>query len=58
MQDNEEVDTFIQEALTKIQDGSLMADDLVALTLETGKFGVAGMLYWIGRIPRRTATPR
>ena len=43
MQDNEEIDTFIQEALTKIQDDALMVDDLVALTLETGKFGVEGM---------------
>ena len=43
IQDNEDVDAFIQEALTKIQDDSLSADDLVALTLETGKFGVEGM---------------
>lgn len=43
MQDNEEIDTFIQEALTKIQDDALMVDDLVTLTLETGKFGVEGM---------------
>ena len=43
MQDNEEVDAFIQKALTKIQDDSLSVDDLVALTLETGKFGVDGM---------------
>ena len=43
IQDNEDVDTFIQKALTKIQDDSLSADDLVALTLETGKFGVEGM---------------
>ena len=43
MQDNEEIDTFIQEALTKIQDDALMVDDLVMLTLETGKFGVEGM---------------
>nr|WP_072515023.1 hydroxylamine reductase [Ndongobacter massiliensis] len=43
LQDNEEVDAFMQEALTKTQDDSLSADDLVALTLETGKFGVEGM---------------
>lgn len=43
MQDNEEVDAFIQEALTKIQDDTLSVEDLVALTLETGKFGVEGM---------------
>lgn len=43
IQDNEDVDAFIQKALTKIKDDSLSADDLVALTLETGKFGVEGM---------------
>ena len=43
IQNNEDVDAFIQKALTKIQDDSLSADDLVALTLETGKFGVEGM---------------
>lgn len=43
IQDNEDVDAFIQKALTKIQDDSLLTDDLVALTLETGKFGVEGM---------------
>ena len=43
IQDNEDVDAFIQKALTKIQDDSLSVDDLVALTLETGKFGVDGM---------------
>lgn len=43
IQDNEEVDAFIQKALTKIQDDSLSVDDLVELTLETGKFGVDGM---------------
>ena len=43
IQDNEDVDAFIQKALTKIQDDSLSVDDLVALTLETGKFGVEGM---------------
>lgn len=41
--DNGEVDAFIQEALTKVQDDSLSVDELVALTLETGKFGVEGM---------------
>ena len=43
IQDDEDVDAFIQKALTKIQDDSLSVDDLVALTLETGKFGVDGM---------------
>lgn len=41
--DNEEVDAFLQSALAKLLDDSMSADDLVALTLETGKFGVDGM---------------
>ena len=43
LQDDEEVDAFIQRALTEIQDDSKSVDDLVALTLETGKYGVQGM---------------
>ena len=41
--DNEEIDAFIQSALSKTLDDSLTGDDLVALTLECGKFGVDGM---------------
>ena len=41
--DNEEIDAFMQETLAKLLDDSLTADDLVALTLETGKVGVDGM---------------
>ena len=43
MQDDESVDAFIQRALAATLDDSLSVDDLVALALETGKFGVAGM---------------
>ena len=43
MKDNEAVDIFIQEALTKLLDDSLSVDDLIALTMETGKTGVDGM---------------
>ena len=43
MHDDEEVDAFIQRALAKTLDDSLSVDDLVALTLETGKYGVEGM---------------
>jgi len=43
LRDSEEVDAFIQSALAKTLDNSLTADDLVALTLETGKYGVQGM---------------
>ncbi len=41
--DNEEIDAFMQKALAKTLDDSLTVDDLVALTLETGKYGVDGM---------------
>ena len=43
LQDNEEVDAFIQKALAKTLDDSLGVNDLVSLTLETGKYGVDGM---------------
>ncbi len=43
LQDNEEVDAFLQRALAATLDDSLSVDDLVALTLETGKYGVDGM---------------
>ena len=43
LKDNEEVDAFIQSALAKTLDDSLSVDDLVGLTLETGKHGVDGM---------------
>ena len=43
LQDDEQVDAFIQKALAKTLDDSLTVDDLVALTLETGKYGVEGM---------------
>lgn len=42
-QDDEEVDAFIQQALAATLDDSKSVDDLVALTLETGKYGVQGM---------------
>lgn len=43
MQDNEDIDVFIQSALAQILDENMSAEDLVDLTLETGKFGVDGM---------------
>ncbi len=43
LKDNEEVDEFLQKALASTLDDSLSIDDLVQLTLETGKYGVAGM---------------
>ncbi|BCJ95898.1 hydroxylamine reductase 1 [Anaerocolumna cellulosilytica] len=41
--DNESIHVFMQSALAKTLDNSLTADELVALTLETGKVGVDGM---------------
>lgn len=43
MSDNEELDAFLQRALSMLLDDTLSVDDLLALTLETGKFGVDGM---------------
>lgn len=43
LRDDGNVDAFLQSALAKTLDDSLTADDLVALTLETGKYGVRGM---------------
>ena len=41
--DNEEIDAFMQESLVKLLDDEMTVDELVALTLETGKVGVDGM---------------
>ena len=43
LQDDEDVDAFLQRALAATLDDSLTVDQLVALTLETGKHGVSGM---------------
>lgn len=43
LQDDEEVDAFLQRALAATLDDSLSVDQLIALTLETGKYGVSGM---------------
>ena len=41
--DNEEIDAFMQETLAKLLDDSLSVEELIALTLKTGKVGVDGM---------------
>ncbi|PHV70807.1 hydroxylamine reductase [Sporanaerobium hydrogeniformans] len=41
--DNEAIDAFMQSALAKLLDDTLSVDELIALTLETGKAGVDGM---------------
>lgn len=43
LKDDPKVDEFIQRALASTLDDSLTVDDLIALTLETGKYGVQGM---------------
>ena len=43
LQEDPELDAFLQRALAATLDDSLTADQLVALTLETGKYGVAAM---------------
>ncbi len=43
LEENGEVDAFLQSALAKTLDDTLGVSELVALTLETGKYGVDGM---------------
>lgn len=40
---DEEIDAFLQKALAATADDTLLAEELTALTLETGKFGVRVM---------------
>ena len=43
LNDDGEVDAFLQRALAATLDDSLGVEDLIALTMETGKHGVSGM---------------
>lgn len=43
LQQDEEVDAFLQKALAATLDDSLAVADLVSLTMEVGKYGVSGM---------------
>lgn len=43
LKDSEEVDAFLQRALSATLDNALTADQLVELAMETGKYGVDGM---------------
>ena len=43
LKDDGEVDAFLQRALAATLDDSLNAEDLIALTMETGKHGVSAM---------------
>lgn len=41
--ESDEIDAFMQKALARLLDDNMTAEDLIALTLETGKVGVDGM---------------
>jgi hydroxylamine reductase len=56
-QDSDEISAFMQRALAATLDDSLSADELVALTLETGKFGVDGMALLDGANTGRYGNP-
>lgn len=43
MKDDGETDAFLQRALAATLDDSLSMEELIALTMETGKYGVSGM---------------
>ena len=43
LQEDEETDAFLQRALAATLNDALTVDELIALTLETGKYGVQGM---------------
>lgn len=43
LKENEEIDAFLQRALAATLDDSLSAEELTALALETGSYGVQGM---------------
>lgn len=43
LKDDEEVDAFLQRALAATLDDNLSVEELIALTMETGKYGVSGM---------------
>lgn len=43
LEEDETVDAFLQQALAATLDDGLSVDELIALTMETGKYGVSGM---------------
>ena len=43
MKDDGEIDAFLQRALAAALDDSLSVEELIALAMETGKYGVSGM---------------
>ena len=43
LKEDDEIDAFLQRALAATLDDSLSVEDLIALAMETGKYGVSGM---------------
>lgn len=43
LKEDDEIDAFLQRALASTLDDSLSVEDLIALAMETGKYGVSGM---------------
>lgn len=57
LEDDEEVDIFLQEALVKTMDDSLSIDQLVQLVLDTGAAGVKGMALLDGANTKTYGNP-
>lgn len=55
--DDAELDAFLQRALAATLDDTLSVDDLVALALETGQYGVKGMALLDGANTRAYGNP-
>ena len=55
--ENKEIFQFIQKAMASVTDNTLSADDLVALVMETGKFGVDAMALLDGANTGRYGNP-
>ncbi len=55
--ENEEIYNFISKALAAITDDTLSVDELVALTLETGKYGVDAMAILDGANTKSYGNP-
>jgi hydroxylamine reductase len=56
--DDAEISAFMQKALAATLNDSLSANDLIALTLETGKFGVTAWHFLTLPIPEPMVIPR
>ena len=48
LKDNDEVDTFLQKALAATLNDNLSVEDLIALTMETGKY--LSLIHIYGRV--------